>query len=326
MGLNQNNDKKLYTSFKPDFKCSFKLRKKVKSEKKKLKRKKKTRNHTKMRPIFIRCSLSRTFLSLILILVTNNAIEHTNAAGRQPPPTVEINKCCRFGESLDRNKQCTIGGTDKWWPLIYLVAKGVYFKEGEAPRFIRAIESKQPSCEQPEIILNRIALFSNGSLFLSERNSFIDRNNYCIDKDIALVCLPNVNGADSLTHTVKLTKIRKCCSIDSIYLTHGQSCVPAEDRSHKLFETTNISNIDLVYGFPICHNHNENNYVIADHFREHNLNVDNGTYMLENTHKILTNDEFCIDHTNKNGSMVFACDDLVAIKELPAPKIEEVCC
>lgn len=284
-----------------------------------------------MGPTSIR-HLLNFFLSLILILITN-AIGFTHVyAVRQPPPTVEINKCCRIGETLDRNQQCSIGGTDQWWPLIYLIAKGTYFqKQGEAPRFFRAREFTQPACEDPELFLKNIALFSNGSLYLGERNSFIDRNDYCIDKDVALVCLPNVNGADSLTTAIKLTKIRKCCSFDSIYLTYAQNCVQSEKSSQKLFETKNTSNIDLVYGFPSCKGlSTTDNYVIADQFREHNLNVDNGTYILENTHKILTNDEFCIDHSNQNGNTfavtVFACDDLVAVKEAPESKTEEVSC
>lgn len=285
-----------------------------------------------MESIFIRRSSRRTFLFVILILITDGiGIEHVLAV-RPPPPTVEINKCCRIGETLDRNRQCLIGGngTEQWWPLIYLVAKGSYFaKHGEAPRFIRAREFTQPTCENPELFLNNIALFSNGSLFLGERNFFIDRTDYCIDKDVALVCLPNVNSADSLKTPIKLTKIRKCCRLNAIYLTHAQDCAQSEqENQRKLFETKNTSNIDLVYGFPLCKGLATHNYVIADQFREHNLNIDNGTYTLEHSHKMLTNDEFCIDHSHQNGNLVtanvFACDELVAIKEAPELKIEEV--
>ncbi|XP_055301483.1 probable G-protein coupled receptor Mth-like 1 [Sitodiplosis mosellana] len=283
-----------------------------------------------MEPNFIRRSSRRTFLSIILILIANGiGIEHVSAV-RPPPPTVEINKCCRIGETLDRNKQCSIGGngTDQWWPLIYLVAKGTYFaKHGEAPRFLRAREFTQPTCENAELFLNNIALFSNGSLFLGERNSFIDRNDYCIDKDVALVCLPNVNSADSLKTPIKLTKIRKCCSLNSIYLTHDQNCAQSDESQRKLLETKNTSNIDLVYGFPLCKGLATNNYMIADQFREHNLNIDNGTYTLEPSRKTLTNDEFCIDHSHQNGHLVtanvFACDELVDVKEAPELKIEK---
>lgn len=303
-----------------------------KNERKKKKEKK--HNHAKMESIFIQRSLRKTFLSVILILIINGIALEDVSAVRPPPLTVQINKCCRIGETLDRNKQCSIGektGTDQWWPLIYLVAKGTYYtKHGEAPRFLRPREFTQPSCENAELFLGNIALFSNGSLFLGERNSFIDRDNYCIDKDVALVCLSNVNRADSLKTPIKLTKIRKCCSLNSIYLTHAQNCAQTDENpARQLFETRNTTNIDLVYGFPLCKGSATNNYVIAEQFREHNLNIENGTYILEHTQKILTNDEFCIDHSNQNGNLVtasvFACDELVSVKEAPELKIEEVC-
>lgn len=269
-------------------------------------------------------------VSIIVILITNN-IEFKHVSAVRAPSPVEINKCCRIGEKLERNKQCSIGGTELWWPLIYMNGKGTYFpKHGEAPRFLRASEFKQPACDHPELFLSNIALFSNGSLFLGERNSFIDRNDYCVDQDVALVCLPIAKGADSLTTPVKLTKIRKCCSLDSIYLANDQNCASQEEKPPKLFQSKNESRIDLVYGFPLCNGptNAHNKYVIAEHFHESNLNIDNGTYTLEHTHKVLRNDEFCIDHTNQSASIsnaiVFACDDLVAVKEVPELKIEEV--
>lgn len=283
--------------------------------------------------LILKCVLfKRTFLTLILILISNYIAFEQVIAVRAPSP-VEINKCCRIGETLDRNKRCSIGGSsDQWWPLIYLIGKGSYFpKHGEAPRFMRAIELKQPSCENPELFFNNIALFSNGSLFLGERNKFIDRNDYCVDKDVALVCLPNMNGVDSLKTSIKLTKIRKCCSLSSIYLTHAQNCVQQEENPPKLFEIKNASQIDLVYGFPLCNgpSNAHNKYVIPEQFHENNLNFENGTYTLENTHKILGNNEFCIDHTTNQSTnsivaVVFACDDLVAVTEIPELRTEEV--
>lgn len=277
--------------------------------------------------------MKRTYLSClissILIIVVN---ESCKVSAVRAPPLVEINKCCRIGETFDRNKQCSIGGTvNLWWPPIYLIGKQSYFpKQGEAPRFLRAREYKQPDCENAELFLNSIALFSNGSLFLGERNLFIDIENYCVDKDVALVCLPNLKSADSLQNPIKLTKIRKCCSLNSIYLAHAHTCVPQSDETpQKLFETKNTSFIDLVFGFPRCSKATNNKYVIADLFHESNLNIDDGTYDLKNTNKVLASDEFCIDHTIQNANLVtgsvFACDDLVAIKEAPELKNEEVC-
>lgn len=282
--------------------------------------------------IFILPSMKNTSLSssvsLILLLILNDVRFGRVYAARAPSP-VEVNKCCRMGETLDRDGLCSNGeAVDHWWPPIYLIQKQSYFpKQGEAPRFLRAREYKRPVCENPDLISNSIALFSNGSLFLGERSLFIDVENYCIDKDVALVCLPNLKSADSLKTPIKLTKIRKCCSLN-FYLTHAQTCVPkSEETPQELFGTKNTSSIDLVYGFPRC---SSNKYVIADQFHENNLSIDNGTYILENTHKTLTNDEFCIDHSNQNanlvtGTVLFVCNELEAIKETPDLKNEEVC-
>lgn len=288
-----------------------------------------------MGPISLHHPITRTFLpcffSVVVIVI---AISTELNAVRAPPP-VEINKCCRIGETLDRNQQCSIGGaTDQWWPTIYLIFKQAYFpNRGQAPRFMRAREYKRPNCQQPELYSStNFALFSNGSLFLGERGSFFDVSDYCIDKDVALVCLPGSNGADSLKISMKLTKIRKCCSLNSLYLTEAQTCVPHTENGpipQNLFEVKNTSHIDLVYGFPSCSPLTNNKYVIADQFQETNLNVADGTYVLQNTKKVLTNDEFCIDHINQNSNIftgtVFACDELVSVKEAPELKNEEVC-
>lgn len=48
-------------------------------------------------------------------------------AGKAPSP-VFVNKCCRIGETLDRNQECSIGSTgNQWWPVIYLLQKNSYF-------------------------------------------------------------------------------------------------------------------------------------------------------------------------------------------------------
>lgn len=265
----------------------------------------------------------RTFLVCVIwVLVVGPA------CGIRAPSPVEVNKCCRVGETLDRHSQlCSIGASDDhWWPPIYLIAKNQYFsKSGEAPRFVRAHENQRPPCEQPDLFASGIALFSNGSLFLGERNLFIDISNYCIDKDVALVC----KSADALKATVKLTKVKKCCTPTS-YLEHARTCIPLSSQiPQQLFQTKNISDIDLIFGFPRCSSAN-NNYVVADQFHEQNLNLDDGTYTLENSaHKVLRNDEFCIDHTHQGANFgtgtVIACDDLVAIKEAPELKNEKVC-
>lgn len=274
--------------------------------------------------------IKRTFLLCWALSALMAVLGHVSAI-RAPPP-VEVNKCCRVGETFDRNSQlCAIGATDDhWWPPIYLIAKNSYFaRQGEAPRFLRAHENTRPKCDQPDLVSEGFALFSNGSLFLGERNLFIDIENFCIDKDVALVCLAHHKTADSLRTSLQLTKVKKCCTPTS-YLERSRSCIPLSSGvPQKLFQTKNASHIDLIFGFPRCAS-TTNNYVVADQFREPNLNLDDGTYTLENSQKVLTTDEFCIDHTNQDANLVtgtvIACDDLVAVKEAPELKNEKVCC
>lgn len=270
--------------------------------------------------------------TLILIFITFGCLIRRLDAVRAPSP-VKINKCCRNGEILDQNQQCSIGGTEKWWPLIYLIIKKENFEPyGDAPRFMHARENKRPNCDNPESFKSTIALFSNGTLFLAERNVLIDLADYCIDKDVALVCLPNPRGADSLMEHIKLTKIRKCCGHHSIYLSEAGTCTSKSEQHgpipENLFQMQNSSHIDLIYGFPVCSPAATDKYVIADQFREPNLNTKNGTYTLDSK-RTLRADEFCIDYTvqasNVIAEKVFACDDIVAAKGVSEFKIEEVC-
>lgn len=268
---------------------------------------------------------------LILIFITFGCLICRLDAVRAPPP-VEINKCCRNGEILDQNQQCSIGGTDKWWPPIYLIMRKDHFQpNGNAPRFMHARENNRPNCDNPELFKSNVALFSNGTLYLNERNALIDLADYCVDKDVALVCLPNLRSADSLMEPIKLTKIRKCCGHHSIYLSEAGTCTSSAEQHgsipKNLFQMQNSSHVDLIYGFPVCSPAANDKYVIADQFREQNLNTKNGTYTLD-AHRTLQADEFCIDHTvqasNFIAEMVFACDDIVAVKGISEFEIEEV--
>lgn len=308
------------------------LKRKVeKRKRKKVKKKRQNNNFIKMQRFNNNVNDSLKPIPII-IFITFGCLMYGLDAVRAPSP-VEINKCCRVGEILDQYQQCAIGGTDKWWPLIYLIMKQANFQPyGDAPRFMRARENKRPNCDDPELFKSNVALFSNGTLFLAERNALIDLADYCVDKDVALVCLPTPKGADSLMEPVKLTKIRKCCGHHSIYLSEAGTCTSKSEQHgpipEHLFQMQNLSHIDLIYGFPVCPPAADDKYVIVDQFREQNLNTKNGTYTLD-SHRALRTDEFCIDHTvqasNVIAEKVFACDDIVAVKGVSQKKIEEVC-
>lgn len=265
-------------------------------------------------------------LLLALSLVTNT-FKPTNAL--KPPPTVIVNKCCRVGEQLNADKKCVVGATEKWWPHIVMIQKQNYFKpRGDAPRFFKIEEQQMPSCARPEVFTgdSRMALFSNGSLFLMERSRLVEPDHYCVDKDIAVVCLPQMQGADSLTAPIALTQLRKCCGQSLVYDTDANGCVPLH-HTHELYAKKLIGNttaIDLLYGFPACES-KSNHYANQGPFREDNLEVSTGSLILGSGRRVQSN-EFCLEHTvsdmDKAYVSVFMCANNVASvpEAMPAPK------
>lgn len=253
-----------------------------------------------------------SFIILSIFLLSNFA--GVNSA--RPPPPVNINKCCRIGEQMDLSQQCEVGGTEKWVPHVYLLAKKTHFvPKGEAPRFFRIHEATKPTtCEQPDIYsgTNSIAIFSNGSLFLSEKSTFISSDNYCVDKDSALVCFPRPKGADSLIAPQKLVKVRKCCGQRSAYDKLTTKCISLTDADHPtLTGVLNSTSIDILYGFPVCE-HNQNQYTIVGQFESKHFSDDTGMLTIDGNRQLSWTD-YCLDHafdkTMEPMVHVFTCAD-----------------
>lgn len=272
------------------------------------------------------------YLSTTLLFVS---VVIDGANGVRAPSTVIVNKCCSLGQRLDENVQCLDGGSNQWWPSIYMPLKQTHYNPfGEAPRFMRSRENRRPDCMHPELFWNDITLFTNGSLFLVERNVFVGTDSYCVDKDVALVCLPNnANGADSLLAPANVIKVRKCCLQHSLLRINDTKCIP-ETSDHTLNARTliapnNATHIDMVYGLPKCAYGTNNKYLLQQ-FHELKLNLQNGSYSLDSD-KMLDTEEFCIDHTEHNShvvtDMVFACADNLVADDVPvnvAQQNEEV--
>lgn len=249
------------------------------------------------------------------------------ASAVRAPNTTIVNKCCRVGEQLDKEQRCLVGGTEKWWPHIYLIVKRTYYQvPGEAPRFLKFREHEQPTCDNRELFTGSttMAVFSNGSLYLLERNLFIEPDSYCVDKDAAIVCLPKPQGADSLTAPIQTTKIRKCCGLQSVYNTKAATCVSLDD-GHELFSKKLIMNstaaIDFVFGFPVCKS-TAHTFTIAGQFREEHMEMETGSLTLDSGRQILSN-EYCLEHTvtdmNSTYVNVFQCADQFVAPKTAAP-------
>lgn len=238
----------------------------------------------------------------IVVCYWSTGVTH---AARSPPTPIVVNKCCRNGEQLDTNQQCLIGSTEHWWPPIFMIAKQDYYKfRGEAPRYFKVRERWPPSCGQHmELITgtHNIALFSNGTLYLPEKRATVEPDNFCIDKDAALVCFNRPHGMDSLRAPIAQTKIRKCClNENEIYEASSLRCVPfgaaSTLASKKLLQ--NATAIEYLYGLPTC---DKEGYAVAGKFNELDLETTSGTLFLpEGTFRT---DQYCLEHFNDSNTI-----------------------
>lgn len=256
-------------------------------------------------------------LLFVLILWTDNV-----HSGRVPIP-VTINKCCRLGEQMDTSRQCNIGGTEMWVPHVYLLNKKTYFMpKGEAPRFFKTREGTKPTtCIEPELFVGStdFVLFSNGSLFISEKAQLVSGDDYCVEKDMALVCFPQPEGANSLTAPAKLTKVKKCCGIKSVYQEDIANCIVLEDGHDILSKKLiNSSVVDIVYGFPKCEDNHR--YTIAGKFNSNIFDEATGAVTLDTGRDFLF-PHYCLEHTindiNSNVN-IFACAEHFSTPETVA--------
>lgn len=235
-------------------------------------------------------------------------------AGKAPSP-IFVNKCCRLGEKLERNKECSFGGTEHWWPVIYLIMKNTYFEpHGDAPRFFKVNEFSRPHCHSPELIsgMHAMALFSNGTLYLPDRTEFIESDNFCVDKDTALVCSPQAQSENLINQPPMRTLVRKCCPAKAIYQTETV-CVNLHD-GHELIERKLVENstnpLETRYGFPQCSKSTTNNIAIVGKFNESNF--DENTANLTLTEGIFRSDQYCLEYFNDNNMFsvhVFTCTE-----------------
>lgn len=218
----------------------------------------------------------------------------------RPPPKTYLKKCCRIGEYLDKaNNDCLAGGSEKWIPTIFLTQRNIQFvPKGEAPKFFSIIEQTFPTtCKYPQYFKDHsnlnILIFANGSLYVHEINKVIIPENFCVDKDSALVCFPENPDMDSLVSPRKIIKIKKCCGHNTVYHQPNASCV-VDERSHQLFHSNlNSKNVDVIYGFPDCNVHD---YAIAGDFTSEKLNEDTGSVLMDSG-KSFGAEQYCLEHT-----------------------------
>ncbi|XP_013103544.1 probable G-protein coupled receptor Mth-like 1 [Stomoxys calcitrans] len=266
-------------------------------------------------------------------LATNSLPAPSSAPQRMPPPRVLLNKCCHFGEYLDKTKTCVAGASDKWIPLIYLINRKDHFRpQGSSPKFITFQDNIFPisqarsddddnndnspdtvDCTVEDLVLftgtDKFVIFSNGSLFLSERSVLMPPSRYCVDQQAALVCLPKPK------HPEPLLKLKKCCGPHGIYDNQQKTCHFNASRNNILdLQLPENITYQTIYGFPECHEDSVKYAIAGDwsgspllshttghlHLPNHQLNLSSSDYCLE---KLRSNNE-----TSPNEAVkVFAC-------------------
>lgn len=263
------------------------------------------------------CSL---FFTILLISVVFNSI-----TAMRPSP-VTVNKCCGANEMLNENEhQCTIsdGGSsssssNNWWPLIVMAKKQTFFEpHGNAPRFMK-FQEHRPTCRNPEFFNGPhiMVLYTNGTLYLAERHKYIELDNYCIDKDSAIVCDPN-----AATTKVRYKRpLKKCCAQNSVYKTARSTCaqasttLPPIPNDQLTSSQSNSTEYDVHYGFPMCRNSKYFSFELNDFVYDRDLN----RLSLE-TGQTLAWNEFCLENvmvdneTDLEQDMrVFLCADYLS--------------
>lgn len=272
-------------------------------------------------------------LPLLTILLGSFAISPILVcdAAKAPPP-LYINKCCRIGEQLDANQECTFGGSDQFWPVIYMIMKQTYFEpHGEAPRFFRANESTRPQCHSPELISGEhsMALFSNGTLYIPDRTEMVDVENFCVEKDRALICSQNTQNDNSVNRPINRTIVRKCCPKTAIYQRETDTVCETLGDGHEIIGRKLVQNstnpLEYRYGFPLC-SKGDNNFAIVGKFNESKFDENTGNLTL--AAGVFQSHQYCLEHFNDTGSVnvhVFMCDEYLPSSEKPGKVSQFVC-
>ncbi|KMZ10193.1 probable G-protein coupled receptor Mth-like 1 [Drosophila simulans] len=286
---------------------------------------------------FIRpCGLLTTVILLHALVSMSLAIEETSpppaAPPRpSPPPTVKLNKCCHSGEYLN-DGTCIAGSEALWLPMVYLVQQQRFFEpHGASPRFLKFLPNTRPNCRKDqttEIFRSRganVMLFPNGTLYVRERALMVQPSDYCVDWEVAVVCLdsPPTNAVEDPDYAANplvqqeppkaSLRLSKCCGKWGSYNTQLQNCdlqpnhQAAVDGLLRLSPQLPEGSYQTSYGLPDCGQ--PGGYSIAGDWQDAKL--DRNTAMLQLPHKNLSAGQYCLEHTQREGEVkIIACQHL----------------
>ncbi|BFG01345.1 probable G-protein coupled receptor Mth-like 1 [Drosophila madeirensis] len=268
-----------------------------------------------------------------------SAPSSTSAPGSaRPPPRVTLNKCCHLGEYLNgTTRSCIAGNSELWVPMVYLIQQQRFFKPiGASPRFMKFTAHVRPVCQEQQLELfssrpGNVIIFPNGTLSVRERLILVEPHNYCVDRDVALVCLEapaaatagnretapergTDTGMASLVTPPATLRMRKCCGKWGSYDTSLKTCnlqpSPPTDGQLRLGPQLPEGSYQTSYGLPECVATNANTnigYAIAGDWHEAQLNRSSGEIRLSH-HTNLSASQYCLEHTQREGEVkIIAC-------------------
>lgn len=218
-----------------------------------------------------------------------------------------LNKCCRLGEYLDQSKQCVAGSSELWVPRIYMInQKKLFEPQGSIPKFFSIEENTKPKhCQDADLELfigtETFIIFSNATLFIFETNNYFSPEKYCVDKELALICIPKTEN-DSLT--APRIKVRKCCQPNQVYDETKKTCISSRSPKKEM-PIVDSKNVEIIYGFPSdC-----TSYAITGEFHIESLDTTSGNLTL-NPSKNFTSADYCLEHAYESSDVklkIFTC-------------------
>lgn len=279
-------------------------------------------------------SLRTAFLLLLVAAWSGGRAQEapSSPAPARPPPRVKLNKCCHMGEYLNETtRSCNAGSPEQWVPMVYMVQQQRFFEPvGGSPRFMKFLPHSRPQCQDQyqELFRSRTTnqmLFPNGSLYVRERGLFVEPQNYCVDWQVALICLDHdkqqpqpSNGDPDQSQSqgqgqeqTNILRLRKCCGKYGSYDTQKKDCdLQLHNPPYsqlRLEPQLPVGSYETIYGLPYCSS--PGGYAIAGDWTEAKLNRSDRHLQLPHTN--LSADHYCLEHTQREGEVkIIACQYL----------------
>lgn len=230
-----------------------------------------------------------------------------------------MRKCCRFGDYLDhKSNVCTPGYDGVWSPKIFQSKKKTY-SATLLPYMVQLENERPTNCSEPKLFLNTngagMTLLPNGSLFVTNLHSLFDPEDYCVDRDVALICTPDAKVKKEFSRKLKTEPLRKCCAPNEVYMSENKTCAFVDGVGPMALDAQMF---DVIYAFPDC---KTPVYAIIGKFDMNN--VDNSStlsYSIAPEH-VLTAPQFCVETVMQNGRPekidVFTCEEHVRENQMP---------